>query len=246
MLLFLRSTGFPDATLMIPLVTLMYLLHFFTGGARAVKRWLSSGYHSDASEVRRVVFVKVSAVFFFAAVPILIIRILPGVSLADYSAMTSCSWQVAVCALIAAAVILPLNYFFYSPTASNLKVCPQFRIRTWNCRTALLSSLAWSAYLVAYEFMFRGLLLFSCLRSFGLPAALIINVCLYALSHLPKGIRETIGSVPFGLILCLLVVRLESFWIAAAIHIILAVSNDLFSMRANPDMEYIPKKASVS
>lgn len=231
---------------MIPLVTLLYLMHYYTGGSPAVKRWLSSGHLPEASEVRKVVFVRISAVFFFAVAPMIILRFFPGTGASGISAMTGCSWKTAFYALAAAAVILPLNYFYYSPTASNLEVCPQFRISTWNSGTVLLSLLSWTAYLVAYEFMFRGLLLFSCMRSFDVPTALIINVSMYALAHLPKGFRETIGSVPFGLILCLLVIRLESFWIAAAIHIILALSNDWFSMRVHPDMEFVSKKTRAS
>ena len=96
--------------------------------------------------------------------------------------------------------------------------------------------------MLAYEFLFRGILLYSCIHSFDIPAAVVINICIYSLVHFPKGINETIGAIPFGLILCLLVIHLDSVWVAVFIHSILALSNEWFSMKAHPDMIYVLRK----
>jgi|GEM_PF-4800249 len=69
--------------------------------------------------------------------------------------------------------------------------------------------------------------------------ALVLNTVVYAVVHLPKGLKETVASVPLGILLCILVERTGVFYGAAIIHFTQAASSSFFSLRAHPDMKIV-------
>ncbi len=241
MLSILNTSSVSEAFFIIPLVTASFFIHHFISRSKTVASWFDTQFGYPHAEVRLIVFQRLLAFLLFGVVPVLIILIQPGVSLSDYNISTEISRTDVLYALLICAFILPLVYFF-SRKPANLKTYPLFRLKVWDYRLVMLSFSLWIVYLLVYEFMFRGILLYACIHSFGIPAALIINICMYALFHLPKGIAETLGAIPFGLVLCLLVIRLDSVWVAVFIHIILALANDWFSMKAHPEMKFVLRK----
>ncbi len=78
-------------------------------------------------------------------------------------------------------------------------------------------------FLLAYEFYFRGVLLFGLIPLLGLFSAITVNTFLYALQHLFDSKKEFIGCIPFGIILCLLSYNTLSIWPAFILHATLAV-----------------------
>jgi membrane protease YdiL (CAAX protease family) len=137
------------------------------------------------------------------------------------------------------SIITPVILFFnysISGRQSNLRNYPQIRLRYWDNRSLTLNFLTWMLYLLAYEMMFRGFLLFAFYKAFGSITAVTVNVILYALVHIPKGNKEILGSIPFGIILCWITLDTGSFVAAFVLHGIMAVSNELFSIRAHPEM----------
>ena len=91
-------------------------------------------------------------------------------------------------------------------------------------------------------FFFRGFLLFACLP-WGIWPAITVNVLVYALAHLPKGMREVWGAVPFGIYLCIVTLVHGSVWIAFALHMAIAVVNEIVSLNAHPEMT--PRKVGT-
>lgn len=78
-------------------------------------------------------------------------------------------------------------------------------------------------FLVAYEFFFRGTFLPLLLLFFPKLVSVLINTLLYALVHAGSGKKEWIGSIPFGIILCMLTVETGSVWPAVWLHLLLAM-----------------------
>ncbi len=137
--------------------------------------------------------------------------------------------------LIMSVVMLPMSYF-NSKNPENLAQYPQIRHHEWSTGLLMLSALSWIAYLFAYEFMFRGFLLFSSLPVLGVWPSIILNTAIYSLVHIPKGSKETLGAIPFGIFLSYLAIETSSFWIAFFAHVVLALSNEWFSLAAHPEM----------
>lgn len=78
-------------------------------------------------------------------------------------------------------------------------------------------------FLISYEIWFRGYFLNDLISVFPTPVAIGINVFLYALIHIFGGTKEALGSIGFGIILCLLVVALGNVWPAIFIHLSLSI-----------------------
>lgn len=85
-----------------------------------------------------------------------------------------------------------------------------------------------SSFLACYEWFFRGCILFSCIENFGVLAAIIINLVLYVLIHSFNDKKEMLGSIPFGLILCVFTIWYQSVWPAIVLHLLLSFSHELF------------------
>lgn len=133
--------------------------------------------------------------------------------------------------------VLVISYFF-SQKPENFQMYPQIRDNPWTIKTVVINTGSWLAYLIAYEFLFRGLILFTLYSALGLWPAIVITTSLYVLVHIPKGLKESIGAIPFGLALGLITLEAGSIWPAFFIHAILALSTDHFALRAHPDMRY--------
>lgn len=73
-------------------------------------------------------------------------------------------------------------------------------------------------FLFSYELFFRGVLLYVLLIYFNLWIAIGINTLLYFIIHLFDSKKELIGTIPFGILLCLLVYYNGNLMPAFIIH----------------------------
>jgi membrane protease YdiL (CAAX protease family) len=138
---------------------------------------------------------------------------------------------------VAAVFFISFNLMI-SRSREGWAVYPELRLRDWNPAMLAIAAGGWILYLVGYEFLFRGLLLLSCLKAFGLWPALIINLALYSAFHIPKGMKETIAAIPFGAFLCYLVIDSHSIFPAVFVHVLQAVSYEIFCLYRNPEMHF--------
>ena len=143
------------------------------------------------------------------------------------------------------AVLIPFNSQV-AKTKANQAAYPQVRYRYWSFPFFVLNAVTWLVYLLGYEYLFRGFLFFPMVESQGVWAAISLNTVLYAVVHIPKGWREILGALPFGVVLCLAAYETGSFWVAFIAHGSQAVVNEYFSIRYNPEMVIGKEKASMS
>ncbi len=87
---------------------------------------------------------------------------------------------------------------------------------------------SFAAYFIAWEFIFRGYLLFTFEKSMG-RAAVLAQTMPFVIMHFGKPELETLGSIVAGVALGLLALRTRSLWYGAVIHIAAASSMDLFA-----------------
>ena len=109
---------------------------------------------------------------------------------------------------------------------------PQFKVEQWTIFHKFTTYSTWILYIAAYEFMFRGVLLFGTIEEMGLYPAIILNVFLYAFVHIPKGWKEVLGCVLLGPVLCILALKTQNIAIPILVHLSLCLSNEFFSIRA--------------
>ncbi len=83
-------------------------------------------------------------------------------------------------------------------------------------------------YYVAWEFFFRGFLLFGLVKRFGAVNAILIQTISSCLVHIDKPEGEIIGSIVIGIIFGMIALRSRSIWYVFAIHVSIGVLTDLF------------------
>jgi membrane protease YdiL (CAAX protease family) len=219
-------------------VTLAFIIYNFLQGyirSAVIKRKKDASLHPD--NMVSVLLQRTTAVFLFGLIPIILLVFVFRNNPAFYGFQMKNS-PITLIVLLITAVIVILISWITSRSEENLATYPQIREKEWNISLLTVSALSWIAYLLAYEFMYRGFLLFACYHAFGTWPAIIINVSLYSLTHLVKNRREGVGAFFIGIILCMLVLYIGSLWVAFYVHVIMALSNEWFSIRNHPDIHF--------
>lgn len=83
-------------------------------------------------------------------------------------------------------------------------------------------------YYIAWEFYFRGYLLFGLKDRYGATEAIIIQTISSCLAHIDKPFAEIFLSIPVGIFLGFIALRTRSFWYVFLVHAALGVLTDLF------------------
>lgn len=83
-------------------------------------------------------------------------------------------------------------------------------------------------YYIAWEFYFRGFLLFGLAKKMGVWNAILIQTISSCLIHIGKPEGEIIGSIIVGVIFGLIAWRTKSIWYVFALHAAIGVLTDLF------------------
>lgn len=116
---------------------------------------------------------------------------------------------------------------------------PELPLREWTGRLFMVNALGWILYLAAYEFLFRGVLLFGAFQTFGYWPAIAINIAIYTFAHAWKGWPETLGSVFFGLIASMATLETGSWWLAFAAHAVTSVNTEYQCIRLRKDLSFV-------
>jgi len=190
------------------------------------------------SQGNQVILQRMLGLLFLGIASAIIIILLPGATLKAYGLGFSFHVLPPWWAYLLVPLILGLGVFT-ARTPGNLAMYPQIRIREWTPGLLLSSAISWVAFLIGYEFLFRGFLLHASLGLMQTLPAFALNVTLYALAHFYKGPGETFGSIPVGIILCYLTLLSGNIWSAVILHSIMALSNEWLSIQAHPDMKIL-------
>jgi uncharacterized protein len=230
--------AFLYTSIAILVVSAAFTVFYFAGQSQRVTEYLKNRLGSDKGQVILILFHRMLGFLLFGMVPAIIILQVYKIPLSSFGFDLRINVK-AFFWILAIGVIVFLVNVFTSTSQSNLSKYPQIRSLRWSYSLILLSAISWIAYLLAYEFMFRGFLFFSCVKEMGAFAAISINISLYCLVHIPKGFKEASGALILGLILCMLTLRFGTIWAAFWIHCILALSNEWLSLKFNPDIRIL-------
>jgi membrane protease YdiL (CAAX protease family) len=200
-----------------------------------VKQYFSSDTERIADDnTRFIIFQRLLGIFFYGFIPLLVI-ILSGSIYPIYGLNFHKPFLIIIAGGTLGAVLLLIN-FLNRKNPANLSAYPQIRKREWTKTLVAISAISWLTYLFAYEFLFRGYLLFSMFDAFGPWNAIAVNIVLYSLVHVPKGWKEATGSIPLGIIFCILCLKTGNIWPAFIAHAFLALSNEWLALKVHPSI----------
>jgi membrane protease YdiL (CAAX protease family) len=243
----ISTDSLPPAEFILAILTLAlgYLLYWFGPSFAPLKRLAEAMENATKEDLKRqeleIYLQKLLGFFLLGLLPAVVIWVFLPRGLVDYGIglkmeMKTLYWFLG---LSAASVI----FIAVRPEKSlDDQSYPQVRASNWHPKRVARNSLVWALYLLGYEFAFRGLLFFSCLRLFGFWSALLINVLAYTYAHIPKNFQESIGAFVYGILLCIVAYETSSFWIPFWVHLILALGNDYTAVAKSTGMRFFAQE----
>ena len=215
--------------------------YIFLSRNRSLARKIWKAKPKLDSQAKEIVLQRLWGFIFLGVFPVIFILFLPDKSLKDLG--LGCSWLSAPPWWVLVVLVIILIVGFYSARQpGNLAMYPQIRNQQWTKGLLALSSLSWVVFLLGYEFLFRGFLLYASLTVMDVWPAIALNCAIYALAHLYKGPGETFGAIPVGILLCYLTLLTGNIWTAVGIHAVMALSNEWWSIKANKNMVILKSK----
>ena len=217
---------------------IFFVTYWFTAQSEVIKKRFFDKNNADDASIKHIFFTKYFGFISMGVVPtVLCLIFIPDISLADYgltiipeTTLFTLAWTIGLSILV-----IPLAYFS-AKKPKNLVNYPQIRAKSWTKKTLFINLLGWALYLFGYEFLFRGTLLIPLVEPLGVWPAIAINIALYSATHIPKGLDETLGAIPLGLVLCLLTLASGTIWIAFIVHVAMAWTNSLTALKHHPEI----------
>lgn len=231
-----------DMAVLLPvlLTTFCFIVFWFTSKSEKIKKRFHTKDLFDRASVRYFLFNKIFGFIVLGLIPLIIcLAVLPGHKISYYglSFRTDTLLLTLLTTAALAAVVFPMASFS-ARKPKNLENYPQIRSRNWTMKTVWATIIGWAIYLFGYELLFRGVLLMPVADALGVWPAISINVAFYSATHVPKGLEETIGAIPLGLILCIITLATGTIWTAFLVHLIMAVTNCLTAMKHHPEIVF--------
>jgi membrane protease YdiL (CAAX protease family) len=195
-----------------------------------ISRWIYQKFASRLNEtVFHSVFFRLSGFFIFGLGSAFIFHTIFGAKFDFLSLKIEHFNEIIPYAIVLFLIAIIIPYI--NVKKSKQSQYPQFKIEKWTNLYKFLTYITWTLYLMGYEFMFRGILLFGTVEEFGCYFAVILNVVLYAFVHIPKGKKEVLGCFILGPILCVVALITHNILISTILHISVCLCNEYFSIR---------------
>lgn len=232
------SPAYLESILAISLFTIGYVIYYFIAHSESLLLRFKKKFGEIHGHTRFLWMTRYLGAVSIGLLPALLVMLIAGNSPADYGFQLGDGWHTLYWIVGLAALILPLTRSNARKSETH-KFYPNVREREWTKSMVFHNAITWVIYLFGYELMFRGTLLFASVRAFGAWPAIILNVAFYTLVHMPKSMKESIGAVPFGLIVCLITLSTGSIWGAFALHVVMALSTFFFTLHYNQEMKML-------
>jgi len=220
---------------------IFFILQWSITSSEKVKVYFYGSQPTDAGKIDYILFIKYTGFIMLGVFPTILFSIVfPQYSFNDYGLnFTSGTNLISFYWIfLLGSLILIMNWFAVR-REKTFSMYPQIRVKEWDTKLIIKYSVAWCAYLFGYELLFRGFLFFPLVNSIGVWPAISVNIALYSVSHIPKGLDETIGALLLGMVLCIATLQTGAIWVAFFVHVLLALSNSLFALRFHPEMRIV-------
>ncbi|HZH73219.1 MAG TPA: CPBP family intramembrane glutamic endopeptidase [Mariniphaga sp.] len=210
-------------------VVVFYYIYYYTSESKSIVKFIQQNVADGNSGLALFFYKKINGLFLLGVVPaFLYFSVLNasgdkfGLSLNHLSS----SFLLVAGLILLTAIVL----FFHhrgKPNRSTLQIYPA----QWNTSLFMLNILGWSLYLIAYEFLFRGILLFECYEHLGFWPAVAINISIYSAIHMVNGKDQTIGALVFGTLACYFTLTRGTLLIPIFMHLSLSILSNFYSVK---------------
>lgn len=217
--------------------TLVFFYFYYYGAHSAVlKSWAKRNSSEIEGELQFFLLKKLTGFVFLGILPAIVYFIFLQGSFGQFG--FNFGKLVKNLPVIAVLVIIIVTLLYFRHKKNPRQNTLQIKSAKWTGSLFLLNITGWAFYLLAYEFLFRGILLFECFESFGFWPAVAINITIYSAIHMVNGKDQAIGALFFGSIASYLTLTGGTVLIPLFMHIALSGFSDYFSIKMNPDIGF--------
>lgn len=117
-----------------------------------------------------------------------------------------------------------------SLTPSFLATYPRLRAMSDDAGLFFLYQAVYVSKWIAWEFFFRGFMLFAFEKDFG-KKAVVVSTIPFVLMHYTKPEAEMLGAILAGPLLCAIALKSRSIWPGVVLHWLVAASMDFFACK---------------
>ena len=155
------SPSVDEANVLVPLALSLFgfLGYWWAHHSQRIQAWFDARWAGDDGKVKRVFSLKLWGFITMGLIPAVVLNATLDWSLADlgvaWPAPARSELWLWWAALIVATMVLSVV-----AGKEGAKNYPQIRAKEWSLSTMVWSGAGWTMYLSAYEFMFRGFLIF--------------------------------------------------------------------------------------
>ena len=229
------STDFNIAILIISVVLFYYLYYYFSSSIFP-KNYLKK---NGNNELLLFLARKISGFLILGVIPLILYIIFFDFSFYKFGFTGSQLKSNFSIILILISIVALVTLINQKVNAQRNSL--QLKLKEWTIFLFTLNSFGWIIYLIGYEFLFRGILLYECYYNFGLWPAIAINVAIYSAIHMINGKDEAFGALLFGTIACYFTLSRGTILIPIFMHISLSLFSDYFSILLNKNLSFIKK-----
>jgi len=236
MILSVSTSGITTSVVIIAAVIFYYVYYYFVTSGLP-KKLCSTINKPVQKEIALFLLKKFSGFLILGLIPGLLYYFFLNQNFEKFGFSTNqfCNNFLVILPLVITIVVI----LFINQKVNKQNNSLQINLSDWNILLFIINATAWIIYLIGYEFLFRGILLFECYSSFGFWPAVAINVTIYSAIHMVYGKDQTIGALIFGGIACYLTLNLGSILIPIIMHVALSIFSDYFSIRYNASVNFI-------
>ncbi|KQC13477.1 MAG: hypothetical protein APR63_08565 [Desulfuromonas sp. SDB] len=136
-------------------------------------------------------------------------------------------WKLWVPLVVAFLIIITPILWILSKQPEFQQTYPLFRYMIRNNADFWAIDLSWFYYILIWEFLFRGFILFTLAKKIGVSRAIFVQAIIFSFAHLGKPELETYSSLAGGVLVGMLAYLSRSFLPGAVVHWALALIMDI-------------------
>lgn len=209
----------------------LLILYYHHGGGPDAPRWFlersASTLGIDDLEFHQHLWAHLSAVVLLMIVPLVVCFWLEGWTPRDLGFRIRGAGSEMLVVLVLWAAMIPLVWAVHD-TESFARTYPRLEAARTSAELYVLYESVYLVKWIAWEFFFRGFMLFGLGRDF-LNRAVLVSTIPFALMHFGKPELETAAAVVAGLVLCFIALRSKSIWPGVVLHWLVASTMDFFA-----------------
>ena len=206
-----------------------YYLYYYTSESKSMQRVIQRFFSEEDNGLALFFYKKICGLLFLGIIPGIVYFTVFDASGDKFG--LSFSHLSSSFLLIAGLILLTAVVLFFHHRGKPDRSTLQFYPSQWNTSLFMLNALGWSLYLIAYEFLFRGILLFECYEHLGFWPAVAINVSLYSAIHMVNGKDQTAGALVFGTLACYFALTRGTLLIPIFMHLSLSILSNFYSVK---------------